>query len=142
MVDLADGTGPIYNQAAFRYFQALEMRRASRSARRLLLVLVRIRGGNPPGAKLPPHTAAAVFSALRACVREVDFVGWRRNGTVAAALLTLNSSATDTAGHVVCTRVVRRLEQRLPPDDLDRLLVRAIELGPPRNPRINPRIKR
>ena len=46
------------------------------------------RSGKPGRrAKLTDATAAALFRGLGASVREVDFVGWYREGQVAAAVL-------------------------------------------------------
>ena len=59
--------------------------------------------GESPGAhaKLTDATAAALFGGLGACVREVDFVGWYREGYVAGAVLTQggNASGERTASH-------------------------------------------
>jgi hypothetical protein len=130
-VEIAGVAGPIYNEAAFRYFLALELKRANRSARRLLLVLVSLRKRDRERVVLPPRTAAAVFSALTTCVREVDFVGWHRDGLVAAALLAMSGAATAGARQIVWARVGNGLDQRLTEQETARLLVRVAELGQP-----------
>jgi hypothetical protein len=131
-VEVVNGAGQVYNEAAFRYFLSLELRRANRSARRLLLVLVSLRLHERQRESLSPDTAAAVFSVLAACVREVDFVGWHREQVVAAALLTMSGTSVK-AKHTVCARVMSGLDQKLAPEDAARLHVRAVELG--RRPR-------
>ena len=77
----------VYSEAVFRYFLNIERRRAEHAGRSVVLVLVSLR--NPPGSSQPlGHRAAtSIFSALASSVREVDFVGWFRDGYVAAAAL-------------------------------------------------------
>ena len=117
-----------YNEAAFRYFLAIEKARAARSLRPLLLVLVKLRTPkNHPGVK--PHTSLALFAGLRACVREVDFVGWYRQDTVAAAVLAPTSTASQKVRHQLIARVVRILTQKLPADDTAGLEVRVVAIG-------------
>src|SRR5947207_1337856 len=79
--------GQAYNEAAFRLFLSVDRWRAEHSTRSLLLVLVTVRPSSDRQAKLTDATAAAIFSGLGSCVREVDFVGWYREGRVAAAVL-------------------------------------------------------
>ena len=73
--------GQAYNEAAFRHFLAVDRPRAERSQRFLYLVLVAVRQSPGRRAKLTDATAAALFRGLGASVREVDFVGWYREGT-------------------------------------------------------------
>ena len=128
LVKVIDGAAAVYNQAAFHYFVAHELKRSVRSARRLMLVLVRLRRRDGQHQRLSPGHAAQVFLALQTCVREVDLVGWHREGVVAAALLTISSAATFTAKRMVRDRVVAELDQRLATQDTARLHVRAVEL--------------
>ena len=128
-VDIEGVASQVYNEAAFHYFLSLELNRANRSARRLLLVLVSLRKRDRERIVLPPRTAAAVFAALTTCVREVDFVGWHRDGLVAAALLAMSGVATARARQIVWDRVANELDQRLTKEETARLLVRVAELG-------------
>jgi hypothetical protein len=117
-----------YNEAAFRYFLAIEKTRAERSTRSLLLVLVKLRRPrNHTG--LNAHTSFAMFSALRACVREVDFVGWYRQDLVAGAVLTHTGTASRKVRHQLIARIVRVLTQKLRPDDTAGLEVRVVDVG-------------
>src|SRR5580765_4543145 len=87
----------VYNEAAFRHFLAVDRWRAERSSRSFFLILVTIRQSSDRGpstgsgqadgggGKIADATAAALFRGLDACVREVDFIGWFREGRVAAA---------------------------------------------------------
>lgn len=127
-VEAGPGAGRVYNEAAFRYFLALELRRANRSARRLLLALVSLRKRNAQRANLPPQIAATVFSVLQDCVREVDFVGWHRDRVVAAALLTISDASIVKARHTVCARIVNVIDKKLGSQNSARLRVRVVEL--------------
>lgn len=124
---MVDARARVYNEAAFRHFLAIETRRASRSTRRLLLVLVSVMDGAKREAALSPRTAASVFRTLAACVREVDFIGWHSEGVVAGAVLTVGAPETAQARQSVRGRVVQTLNQWLPPDDLSRIHVRVAE---------------
>lgn len=79
--------GQAYNEAAFRYFLAVDHRRAQRMQRSILLVLASIRPTPGRCAHLTHPTAVAMFAGLAAGLREVDFVGWYRQGRVAGAVL-------------------------------------------------------
>lgn len=118
-----------YNEAAFRYFLAVDWRRAKRSTRSLLLVLVTARPQPGGGAKLPDATAAAIFSVLARCLREVDFIGWYRDGYVAAAVLPQGPNKSEDVRQRTADRLVKVLRERLSPDWSERLRVRVIRLG-------------
>jgi hypothetical protein len=121
--------GRTYNEAAFRHFLAVDRRRAESSTRSLLLVLVTVR--ESPGAlvKLTDATAVALFSGLGACVREVDFVGWYREGYVAAAVLSQGVKASVEVPRLIAERVLPALKKRLSADQSTNLRVRMVRLG-------------
>ncbi len=97
--------GPAYNEAAFRHFLAVDRRRAGRSARSVLLILVAVQESLGTSVKLTDAAASALFSALAASVREVDFVGWYREGYVAAAVLAQGVRASGELPNVITKRV-------------------------------------
>ena len=121
-------TGQVYNEAAFRYFLAVDRWRAQRSIRLVLLALVSIRQGPGRGAQLEQHIAAAIFSGLAACVREVDFVGWYHEGRVAGAVLAQGCGVVDERGSVA-KRLLETLKKHVPADPAQSLQVRVIRLG-------------
>ena len=122
--------GQAYNQTAFRHFLAIERRRAERSGRPLFLVLVAL-SGNPAPNQLTGATAAAIFHALGETVREVDFVGWFREGAVAGAVLTQGGvMAAEPTRDVVAERVTRALQLHLPTPLARRLRVRVVRFDP------------
>jgi hypothetical protein len=128
-----DGAGgQAYNQAAFRHFLAIERRRAERSMRSVLLVLVSVRNSTRVGANLPVRTAAAIFRGLGESVREVDFVGWFREGRVAGAVLAEGkSTASDQTRQLMAERVTRTLVEHLPAHEAKNVRVRVLQLAPP-----------
>ena len=122
-------SGHAYNEAAFRLFLAADRWRAERSTRSLLLVLVTVRPSAGPSAKLTDATAAAIFSGLGACFREVDFFGWYREGRVAAAVLPQGVNASGEVRHLIAQRVLPVLRKQLSADQSTSLRVRVVRLG-------------
>jgi hypothetical protein len=80
--------GAVYNEEAFKYFLQVEQRRADRSSRSFLLMLVDFRDPHCDRPRMESAVARKVFAALAECLRETDFVGWYREGEVAGAVLT------------------------------------------------------
>jgi hypothetical protein len=119
--------GLAYNEAAFSHFLAIERRRAERSRRSVLLVLVSAQSQAGRPATLSQAAASELFARLGASVREVDFVGWYREGRVAAAVLTQQAPASS----VVRDRVVSRVTAAVSAPVLaahGRLRVRVVSL--------------
>lgn len=122
--------GQIYSEEAFRHMLAIERKRAIRSSRSLLLLLVRFKGASGSRVEIPPAVSAALFSGLALCVREIDFVGWHREGRIAGAVLAqghlmLNSHAVPR----IIERVTAVLRSRLSTSEAEKLDVRVIPLG-------------
>ena len=101
--------GRAHNEAGFRHFLRIELRRAARSGHCVLLVLVSVREGGGPSVNIAPLAAAKIFSALGASVREVDFVGWFRDGRVAAAALVQRASPSAEIRQQIAGRVMKTL---------------------------------
>lgn len=121
--------GPAYNEAAFRHFLAVDRRRAGRSSRSVLLILVAVQQSLGTSVKLTDASASALFSALAASVREVDFVGWYRERYVVAAVLAQGVRASGDLPHVITKRVFLSLTNRLSTDLSRDLRVRVVRLG-------------
>src|SRR5262245_49725281 len=102
---LTAAAGDVHNEAAFRYFLAVERRRAEQGSRSVLLVLVSLRSTQGRTQRLTQSAAGAIFRALGSSVREVDFVGWFRDSHVAAAALIQRSRPEPDA---VAARIVNR----------------------------------
>ena len=121
--------GQAYNQTAFRHFLAIERRRAERSGRPLLLILVALRRTHADN-RLSSALAAAIFRGLGETVREVDFAGWFREGLVAGAVLTQGGGASEPARNHVAERVMRALRAHVPAGHLHNLRVRIVRFDP------------
>jgi len=106
---LSGAAGVAYNEAAFRHFLGIERRRVERSERSLLLVLVSLRTSPGRIDTLPSDAAAALFAALGSTVREVDFVGWYREGRVAAAVMAQTTASPIDSRARVADRVAATL---------------------------------
>jgi hypothetical protein len=124
-VALADQWGQAYNEAAFRYFLAIERKRAIRSGRPLLLLLVDVREQAELGRPINDELGRQILSRLQLCLRESDLVGWYREGWVAGAVLTESGNWpwADVARRV-SQRISAALAARLPWDVASRLRVR------------------
>ena len=133
--EFASGPGSqAYNEATFRHFLAIERRRAECSMRSALLILVTVRR-TPNTTMLSDGTAATIFRGLGDSIREVDFVGWFRQGRVAGAVLAQSTpAANDKARQLLADRVMRTLKQLLPLEQSSLLSVRVIRLAPRNQP--------
>lgn len=130
VIALEGRAGDVYTEAAFRHFLNVERVRAVRSQRRFFLLLVSLRRCPERGTRFGSGTAASLLNGLGECVREIDFVGWHRDGRVAGAILAqgLEEPGPDASRRIV-ERVTRVLSDRLPASIAARLRVRVVQLG-------------
>jgi hypothetical protein len=121
----------VYNEAAFRHFLAVDRLQARQSQRSLFLVLVGIRDRDGRQSALSTGTASAIFRGLAESVREVDFVGWFREGRVPAALLMQGAGVPEAKSVAVRTaaRVGSEVTRRLPSALTNHVRVRVVRLG-------------
>ena len=120
----------VYSQEEFRRVLSIERKRAQRSCSSFLLFLVRLKRTSGSTIDIPPGIAAMLFSGLSLCLREVDFVGWHREGRVAGAVLAQGPVPPDVdVSPRIVERVTQILSRRLPAPDSTRLDVRVIRLG-------------
>lgn len=125
---VADCPHQPYSEEAFRYFLGLERKRAERSRRSLLLLLVNLTVDDEGGETIPPAISSKLFSGLSLCVRDVDFIGWYRHGRVAGAVLTQGTdSPALEASEQIGGRVKQLLAKRLPAGVTERLQVRVLQ---------------
>jgi hypothetical protein len=129
-LSLSGRKGQVYSEEAFRHVLAIERKRAQRANRSFLLLQVRVKGNSGSSAEIPPALAGPILSGLGQCVREVDFVGWHRQGRVIGAVLAQGHVVPDAkALPRIAERVVAILSKRLPPLEARSLDVRLIPLG-------------
>jgi hypothetical protein len=128
---LESAQGQAYDEKAFRYFLALERKRAERAGRSLVLLLVNLKSEPGQDSRIAPATAAKLFPALWLSLREVDFIGWLREGRVAAAVLAQGAElpAAPTFRRVN-DRLSKAVADRLPVQAARRLRLRVVELRP------------
>ena len=121
--------GQAYNEEAFRYFLAVERKRAASSRRSFLLLLISIKKRSGVSGPIRPVVATSIFSGLWLGVREVDFIGWFREGRIAGAVLT---QGADPLAPEVSRRISQRLTEtlrgRVPADVARRVQVRVLQL--------------
>lgn len=121
----------VYDEDTFRHFLAIERRRAERSGRSLLLLLVDIRPEGEGGSAIDPSSADALFLQLATCVREIEVLGWYRTGRSAGAVLTQGAAGpSPEVSRQIGERVAGVLSQRLPARLRARLEVRVLQLRP------------
>ena len=121
--------GQAYNEEAFRYLLETERRRAERSSRPILLLLVSVKKQPLTRDQIPQAVVPNIFCGLGACVREGDFIGWFREERVAGVILTQGAHPLPPD---VPSRIGRRaahvLLQHVPPVVANRLHVRVLQL--------------
>jgi len=130
VVALQGGDGDVYTEQAFRHFLNIERVRAVRSGRTFYLLLVSLRRCPKGGTEFGPGAAASLLQGLEHCVREIDFIGWYRDGRVAGAVLAQGlEEPVPGASQRIVQRVNRVLSDRLPAPLVNRLRVRVVRLG-------------
>ena len=120
--------GHAYNETAFRYFLNADRQRVHRSERSLILLLVSVRQQPGRSAPLNDPAASALFAGLAASVREVDFIGWYRQGRVAGAVLPQLPGAPRELRDVIAKRIVTSLKKFVPAEVARHLHVRVVHL--------------
>jgi hypothetical protein len=124
------GTARAYNEEAFRYFLNIESKRAERSGRPLMVLLI---DENVPQASghvpMAASTADQLFAALIEGLRETDFVGWYQEHRVVGAVLMQrpDGAGADSSVHVR-ERIARILYARMSAELADRFQVRVFQL--------------
>ena len=103
--------GRAHNEAAFRHFLQIELNRAGRAGDCLLLILVSVCDRAGKSVQLPHVAASKLFSALGASVREVDFVGWFKEGRVAAAALVQRATPAADVHRQIAGRIMKTLNE-------------------------------
>ena len=127
------GSGPlgapdqVCSEEVFRSVLETEHKRAERSGRPVLLLLVDVRDRGRRAVRIDePDTARQLFAGMARCLRETDVIGWYRQGRVAGAVLTeLGCAAGWDAVRVVGPAVSARLTDSLPRPLAGRLRVRV-----------------
>jgi hypothetical protein len=120
--------GHAYNEPAFRYFLDADRKRVDRAERSIILLLVSVRREPGRNSLLTDATASALFAGLVSCVREVDFVGWYRDGRIAGAVLPQPPGVPPELRGAIAARILASLQQFLPAAAGRHLRVRVVQL--------------
>ena len=125
-VESVSSTVEAYKEAAFRYFLQVEEKRFLRSKRRFLLLLLDLNDESGSTEPIDPSISKKLFTALKPCVRETDFVGWYRQGRVIGVVCTqLDDTQGATVLNVVAERFQKAMRDALPQPVGDRVHVRS-----------------
>jgi hypothetical protein len=95
----------------------------------MVLVLVSLRLTPGRSDSFTDSLASTLFTALGACVREVDFVGWYRQDRVVGAVLPQGAVSSSELRSLVLNRIVTSLKKAMPADASRYLHVRVVRLG-------------
>lgn len=118
----------VYNEEAFRYFLDIERKRSEISNRPFLLLLLDLK---KPTSDIDAATAERLFAALAMCVRETDFIGWYRAGSVVGAVLTQHADGVGTdVQETVRRRVVDVVAKRVSKHLAEQVQVRLYQASP------------
>lgn len=118
----------VYDEDTFRHFLSLERRRAQLTGCSSLLVLVSVET-HADSDHLSDRLAAALFSGLGVCLREVDFSGWYLESRVAAAVLPQREEPSSEVIRSITDRIAAALRGCVPAAVTDRLRVRVVRVG-------------
>jgi hypothetical protein len=125
-VESVTSTVEAYKEAAFRYFLQVEEKRFLRSKRRFLLLLLDLNDESESADPIDPSISKKLFTALKPCVRETDFVGWYRQGRVIGVVCTqLDDTQGATVLNVVAERFQKAMRDALPQPVGDPVHVRS-----------------
>ena len=119
--------GSEYDEQAFQYFFATERARAARAGRPLRLLLAALEPTPGLQVPFPRGSAARMFQALRAALRETDVIGWYRQDHVAGVVLSVWQDATAAGAAPLDRRIEHGLRRCLPESLARSLRVRLVQ---------------
>jgi hypothetical protein len=119
--------GDAYSEEAFQYLLAVERKRSVRSGQPAILLLVRPRQ-NGVEVPLNAEVAETLFTSLRGCIRETDFIGWYRKDYVVGAVLTQVGDRLGSCRSCSMGEKVTKVWGRMPEQVADGLEVKASQL--------------
>jgi hypothetical protein len=120
-----------YNEEAFRYLLGVERKRAERSDRSFLLVLVELTDGRGRGVAIDPPLARPLFAGLGRALREADHIGWYRAQRIAGVVVSAPGAVSqELVSSLVAERIARTLRECLPSHVTRHLQVRVCRIQP------------
>ena len=116
----AEGHHEILDENTFQKILCWERKRAERSCRRFLLMLVNLEAlctQRPQG-----KTARKIESILSQSTRETDATGWYSHNAILGVIFTeLGDGSVETFAELIRSRMSRSLEARIAPGELSRI---------------------
>lgn len=118
----------IFSEDAFREVLTLERRRADRSRRPFILMLVDAQAAKRQG--IDSNFNDRLTWTVSAATRETDVIGWYKDGLILGVIFTeLKSSGEVSASELVRAKIERALDENLDPEVKSRLIV-SVHLFP------------
>jgi len=110
------------SEACFLHALRLERKRAERSGRHFLLML--LEGEEIFGQNAGPKAVSALAAVVTAAIRETDCSGWYRQGWAVGLIFTeVNAAGAQVTEEALRIRMHSALRDRLEPEDLGRIKV-------------------
>jgi lipopolysaccharide/colanic/teichoic acid biosynthesis glycosyltransferase len=110
----------VLGEDVFRRILCWERKRAERSSRSFVLMLVNI--GRIVGAHQTGRVLTEIVSAVSQCARETDVAGWYLEGTVLGVIFTeLGEGSGEVFSRLTRARVIGALETKLAPEALGQI---------------------
>ena len=121
----------VYGEETFRRFLSREHRRAALSGRGCLLLLIGLHAElRRKGVRMSDTLTASVCGGLQECVREVDLIGWYRQGRILGVILPQGDQICLVDARTrISSRLGQKLDQTLSPSNAKLLRVRLVPLG-------------
>jgi hypothetical protein len=120
-----------FNEEAFRYLLGIHRKRAERTNRPFLLVLVELHGDAGAGKRIQPAIVPRLFAGLCRTFRETDLIGWyRERQTAGVILVERGEDAQRDIAALVTARVSSVLAHDLGTVAAGRLDVRVCRIQP------------
>jgi hypothetical protein len=115
-----EGSNGFCNELQFNRMFRLERKRAKRSGKPFILILIHITGLMN---SCPPGGVDKLQKALSSAFRETDFQGWYRRGSVIGIVFTELHSVGENTRAVLFGKLMDALASRVEPDSLQKIYI-------------------
>lgn len=119
---LSQPRGDVLAEDVFRRIFCWERKRAERSDKCFLLMLVHVKKAHQSSKN--ERILSEIVSALSSATRETDIAGWYREGDILGVIFTeLGSGNWEAKQNLACSKVITSLRARLSPEQIDRIRI-------------------
>jgi hypothetical protein len=115
-----EGGNGFCNELQFNRMFRLERKRAKRSAKPFILILIHVTGLMN---SCPPGGADKLQKTLSSAFRETDFLGWYRRESVIGIVFTELHSVGDNTRAILFGKLMDALASRIEPDALQKIYI-------------------